>query len=82
MKNSYGILVGWFWLSKLEEMNGIASSIYMEVNDDEKWEELWANRTSQASFDQAKRVTWNASKWLHNKCNSYQNAYGQLVKHV
>ena len=63
-------------------MSGISSSIYREVNDDEKREELWANHANQASCDHAKRVTWNASKQPHTKCNSYQNAFGQLVKHV
>ena len=42
LKNvSYGESLGEiFWLSKLKEMNGITSSIYREVNDDEKLEEL------------------------------------------
>ena len=45
------------WLSKACQMSGMSSSIYMEVNDDEKREELWENRANQASCDHAKHVT-------------------------
>ena len=69
-------------LSKACKISFISSSIYREVNDDEKWEELWENRANQAMCDHAKRVTWNGPNRPHIKCNSYQNRSEQLVKHV
>ena len=45
------------WLSKGCQMSGISSSIYREVNDDEKREGLWENHANQASCDHAKCVT-------------------------
>ena len=45
------------WLCKACQMSGISSSIYREVNDDEKQEELWGNHANQGSCDHAKGVT-------------------------
>ena len=80
---SYGTsLAGWFWLSKLEEMNGGWPSIYRESNGMFKRVKWWSLEGNRVNLIHEQSVIWFASKIIKSLRFKALIHFGNLVKHV
>ena len=80
---SYGTsLAGWFWLSKLEEMNGGWPSIYRESNGMFKRVKWWSLEGNRVNLMHEQSVIWFPSKLIQSLRFKALIHFGNLVKHV